>query len=423
MIQLRNHQKAEPSLSRGMTLIELLIVIAIIVLLASVTLPSMKTILKDRKTNQATMQIRAYIESAKTRAITKNREVAVVVERMNVDPLEDEATKYVHRNSSIRLSMADVLPPYRGDLEFSTVNLLDTQSTIAPYNYQSGSLPLKLNVVTMNLDANPTARYFLNLGDQIAFDDHPRRFEIVNITPFPITAGDSTATITIWNQNYNYSYVGTNRQGTFPKAPVANLVPGQHRFRLYSKPRRLFAKMLDLPKGTCVDLSLSGVGTSGRGFSTELLNDVAGLDAPATPQPASFFKPVYIVFNSRGSVSCLYGNGPGAATMERYLPAGNIHLFVGRTDQVYRCTDPTDLDPMSAPNDIDRLVNSGTGANDPYLPNLADSSAYWVKIAPESGQVSSAPHLDPRTSGFTSISEMLNYGRGLSTIGNDISAK
>lgn len=402
---------------KGMTLIELLIVIAIIVLLASVTLPSLKTILKDRKTSSAATQIRAYLESAKARGIAKNRDVAVVIERMPLEPLEDEASKYIHRNTAVRLSMADVLPPYRGDLNYSVVNLSAAPSSIAGYNPQPppplGQPAPWLNEITIDLNANPTARYFLNLGDEIAFDDQSHRFEIVQITPFPIQASDTSATIVIWNQP-PYNNPPPSRKGTMPIHPVVPLVAGDHRFRIYSKPRRLFSKTLDLPKGTCIDLSLSGVGPNGRGFSTEMIHDVPNLDAPATPQPAAFFKPIYVVFNSRGTVSCLYGNAAGASTMDRYLPLGNIYLMVGRTDQVFRFAnagDPT--------QDLSNLSN-GVSPNDPFINNLADSSAYWVKIAPNSGQISTAPNLDPRSSGAVGIRNLLNFSRGLSSGGVDV---
>ncbi|MFN9562738.1 MAG: Tfp pilus assembly protein FimT/FimU, partial [Pirellulaceae bacterium] len=47
---------------RGVTLVELLIVIGITSLIAAVALPSVKTLLKDRKTNQAAIQVRGFIE-------------------------------------------------------------------------------------------------------------------------------------------------------------------------------------------------------------------------------------------------------------------------------------------------------------------------------------------------------------------------
>ncbi len=237
---LRSMGKSDSALKRGMTLVELLIVISITVLIAAVVLPTVKTLLKDRKGNQAALQLRAFIQAAQARAIGRNREVAVVLERNT-----KYGDNYINRNAVIRLSLAEVLPPYRGDLENSTVAL--SACPTAPYN--TGNI----NQATINLGLNATARHFVNIGDRIAFDDHPERFEIVDFSPKDasgkVPVGTPLVNVIFWNQPYNYAYAGTSRQSTSPRGPIVNLIPGDHKFRIYSRPRRLFSKPLDMPKG------------------------------------------------------------------------------------------------------------------------------------------------------------------------------
>jgi prepilin-type N-terminal cleavage/methylation domain-containing protein len=388
---------------RGMTLVELLIVISIFVILAAVLLPTMKNLLKDRKGNQAAIQVRSFLVAAQARAIGRGREVAVVLERN---------TKYgdsdINRNAVTRLSLAEVLPPYRGDLENSTVAL--GSSTVVPYN--TGHV----NLAVFDLSQNPTASYFLNVGDRIAFDDRPERYEIVNVA----TSG-TVASVTFWNQPYNYSYVGTNRQSTSPRSAVVPLIAGAHKFRIYSRPRRMFSKPLDLPKGTCIDLSVSGVGQAGYDFAADALGDNVG-------GALDYFKPIYLVFNPNGALSTVYANSLDVtdttfpfnhlATFERFMPNGSIYLLVGKIDQVTRVH-------------YERELQSKVD-NETFVPNLADFSSYWVKIAPDSGQIALSSNLDARDALPLRKSdpapgpylwETLPYSRGLSTIAAEISAR
>ena len=68
---------------RGLTLVELLVVVGVASVIAAVMLPGIKSVLTDRKSSQAAIMVRNYIEAARTRAIGRNRSVAVVFERLS----------------------------------------------------------------------------------------------------------------------------------------------------------------------------------------------------------------------------------------------------------------------------------------------------------------------------------------------------
>ena len=68
---------------RAFTLIELLVVLGIALLLASIILPTVKSLLVDRKSSQSAIMVKNYLEAARARAIGKNRSVAVVLERLS----------------------------------------------------------------------------------------------------------------------------------------------------------------------------------------------------------------------------------------------------------------------------------------------------------------------------------------------------
>ncbi|MBM3967272.1 MAG: prepilin-type N-terminal cleavage/methylation domain-containing protein, partial [Planctomycetes bacterium] len=110
----------------GLTLVELLVVVGVVSVLAAVVLPSVKTVLTDRKASQAAILVRNFMEAARARAIGKNRAVAVVFERLSsratvgtngayvsetatpgpLDPL-NPSTNFVPYNACIRLSLAE----------------------------------------------------------------------------------------------------------------------------------------------------------------------------------------------------------------------------------------------------------------------------------------------------------------------------
>src|SRR5690606_14884769 len=62
------------------------------------------------------------------------------------------------------------------------------------------------------------------------------------------------------------------------------------RFRLYRKPTKSFLQTLTLPRGTCIDLSSSGLGTTGNEFRVPV--------PPPTPLALAM-----IVFNPQGRIA------------------------------------------------------------------------------------------------------------------------
>ena len=137
----------------GLTLVELLVVVGVVSVLAAVVLPSVKTVLTDRKSSQAAIVVRNFIEAARARAIGKNRAVAVVFERLSsratvgtngtyisetatpgpLDPL-NPSTNFVPYNACIRLSLAEEPMPI-------TEAMLPVQITITAREPRDGLNP------------------------------------------------------------------------------------------------------------------------------------------------------------------------------------------------------------------------------------------------------------------------------------------
>ena len=109
-----------------MTLVELLIVMAVLTILATMALTTLKGLLKDQKVTQAARLAQQYIETAKIRAITSGRPVAVFLERvsLNGDSLNPGAPR-PENYMATRLSIGEVFPPYIGDVDSAEGALWD----------------------------------------------------------------------------------------------------------------------------------------------------------------------------------------------------------------------------------------------------------------------------------------------------------
>ena len=350
MIASHNHRAAR----RGISLVELLIVVAIASILAAVTLPSLKTVMKDRKVNQAAIQLRSMLEAAKSKAMSKGRNVAVVIDRLDDTNFLSSPSEllYSRRNTASRIGLAEVVGPYRGDLETSTAKLTSqTQATI------DGSI-------------NSLAANFAVKGNLIGFDNYKTLFEITDVSN-----SGGTYTLTFANQPDNRTLPTQITATSLPHHNHIELFLGDMPFRIYTTPKRLFNKPIEFPKGTCVDLALSGMdngtSTGSRGFAS----DVCDATRNAQNGTANTFRPVAIVFSPKGSVSEIFQNTGTGTTAERVLPTGLIYLYIGRTDQV--------VQPGAVPPDI--------------KPNFDDLTGYWLRIVPQTGQISIAPNVEATT--------------------------
>ena len=81
-------------------------------------------------------------------------------------------------------------------------------------------------------------------------------------------------------------------------------------------------------------------------------------------------------FGPNGLLQSVLCNGPSSPNLRRIEPQSDVCLFVGRNDQVIRTTDTGML----------------AAALDTNLkPNLLDATAFWIRISPSSGVISSSP--------------------------------
>ena len=354
---------------RGLTLIELLIVMAIVVLLAGLTLPSVKNLLKDQKIGQAARVVQGYAESARARSIATGRRVALVLERARTDAgggASASGDSLIANDTCIRMSLGEVFPPYEGDWAGTTATVFDKS--------------LDGFVDWMEIPAAQAASLLgtnglVSAGDLVELDDRNQGFIVSAISSGSSASGTPVVQLALANPP-----MINGKQCNAPIWPLTSALSSgsEVRFRIFRKPTKMMAGSVVLPRGTCVDLSMSGVGPAGRDFST------AAISAPTGSAAASGdFGAVYIVFSPRGTLEIAYYqsrtvvSGNIVSSPIRVLPNGIFHLLIGRADQV---------DPLYGT--AGSLAKVST--RDDFKPNLIDPANVWVSINPYSGMIYSS---------------------------------
>lgn len=349
---------------RGLSLVELLIVMAVVLLLAGLTLPSFRSMLQDQRVSQTARVVHGMAESARARAIALGRPVALVLDRTPVDPSASSTYNVVSDNTCTRMSIGEVFPPYEGDWAGATGDLLDLMGGDGIPDTLSIDLAKVSSLIDMSTN-QPNG--LIEVGDLLQLSDHSQLFSISGLA----VAGNSP------NFKVNVSF--SNPPPGFSSAePLWSTLASGIRFRMIRRPSKTMAGSTPMPRGMCIDLSQSGIGVSGAELAA-----AARVGATA----ADLYGPIFIVFNARGNVDGIYyrQHSGGSYTFAAIGPTGVLHMLVGRTEQVA-------LDGST--------IISG---RDSAVPNLFDARNVWVSINPFSGAIYSTPNAAPSVTPTPSI--------------------
>jgi type II secretory pathway pseudopilin PulG len=202
--------------TRGLTLVELLMVITVMVLLMAVAVPLIRPAFQDRYLREAARQLDAFFSAAQARAAESGRPVGVWIQRRD-DSLNGG------RVHSVQLYMAEVPPSFSGGMS--------------------------------------NARVTVTLTGLINFND-------VDKSILSTLIGDGDA-FTIRFDHKGPTFIGTRSGTTFSIASQprgCGVDPGLP-FEVTAPPSRSMVAPLTLPADSVVDLYWSGIGTSGNDFA------------------------------------------------------------------------------------------------------------------------------------------------------------
>ncbi len=411
----------------GLTLVELLVVVGLVLFLASFSIGMMRTLLHGQKVSQAATLVQQYLQNAQIRAITNGRPVAVYLDRVGTtgDGATPIAGPVPANYMAARLQLGEVFPPYVGDVLNATGMLKDVgnvqygpQVTTRP----SDSHADEITFASADVASGLSSQGFVKENDFIQIDGCDQYFRIENISSDangthvrffnpPATYNNLRAAKllnapTSIDQTYEVSLAMTSPQ-------LALSAPRRSGFRIFRQPTKSMVGAITLPRGTCVDLSLSGFGPSDSGV---VLNGALHLDsAPlpsGQPQP-SYFSRVGIVFDAQGRMSyVMLENNVGSGLKRSFVAASSkLNLMIGRTEQVLPGFPTTTIQTAAKKNVRDALP----------LSNLMDPENVWVTSNPFTGDVTTSPvasvtaPIDPDPDEFNPI--YVRQARQLATAG------
>ena len=357
----------------GATLVELLVVLGISTLLAALILPTVKNLMTDRKSTQAATLVKNFLESARARSIGSGLPVAVVFERLSSTPSSDTdgflaTTAYGTGQRLVSGTATDPWPdsPIPADAMIPGTSAAKTITAMpmsaAPPEIRKDGQDFYQILLG---GANPILSGFLVAGSEISFKLSKTRHII---TQAKLVNGN------LWFTTVSRAGVVSTLEQSIPSTDGLTIGTSTSNFTIFPKPRPIVGPTLQLPKGMCIDLSLSGFATQGNNpsrdqrfrFSSEWLY------ARSAGPSAHELRPLYVVFTPDGGLSRVYTNGqsPEASTLIPVESADDFFLHIGKIDQVVMPLMPADA---SVPQ------------------NLTDISNYIVRVSPKSGSIGCAP--------------------------------
>ena len=398
------------SLRRGVTLVELLVVIGIMLILATIALPAMRPLTEARRIREPARAINVYFGRARSRAIESGRPCGVMFERLERQP-----------QASVILRQVEVPPPYSGESFDAVVQLQDWTYTDDPswsYWLVEGEQPVRvyweygprvLKVRVRDRDFSPgliRRGDLMRLNDQgpwyrIGFDDNVVNSTLpADFTPFASGLDWEDFPVETDPAEPDYSYINfldppgkttvtdalgfdwitshvltltldakSNYRSPFPErrtSPAPSLaLSGTVKFQIARQPVPSAGAPLELSRGVVIDL-----GGSGTDRSSDLFAPLAAQDS----------LPVIVLFAPHGGVDRVVVGGVQSRVIDP------IHLLVGTWEHVPAA-------PVLRGADT-RPVSGGPRVPNPDvddgLYNWEDQRNLWVALNPQTGLVTVA---------------------------------
>ena len=350
----------------GLTIVELLVVVGIMLAFAAVVVPSLGTSIESRRGREAVRMLTTFIPKAQARALGGREWAGFTI---------DTGTGSSY--AAVDLSLADVPPVYRGDA--SPALLQVTESTILGTRTASGT----------NGELALSGTSGVRGGDLIRFDGRGPFYEVDSGTALGPAVTGTSIRFEFRGfdaaQNYDASNPddALNEQSGYllHNTPWPSVTSTGLPFEILRQPVRS-GSPFTLPDARVIDLQYSGYGPPVTGaFRT--FADVVG----AGNRVGS----VAVLFDGTGRLRQLLVAGAVAtASPWRLTVTGPVLLLVGRADRIGQGFS------AAAGGNAD-----GVGANWQY----ADS--YWIAIDPVTGVVRSAM-CKPNSAGASEQARMLD---------------
>ncbi len=303
-VALRSHSGSQPSTLdprpsfRGMTLVELLIVIVIITTLVAAAIPLMSPTNDGRRLREAARGLNTYITGAQSRAVAAHRPFGIALKRLsydtNTNPNKDtDPTKDIHPDNGACLEVfyVEQPAPYAGfdansracvALHPNKLGLVLVRFVTRGNDYPSNGdrLPIgwdpdlfpngmirpadviEINGTQFELLAPSEDMYEYVILDDNGYFQSRGGFQsraAVTIVARPIN--DSGQQINPKYDNTGYT-LGADREAAAPAKPPAPFWTNPAPYKVLRQATRASDEPYQLPEGTAIDLRASGVGAN-----------------------------------------------------------------------------------------------------------------------------------------------------------------
>ncbi|MDZ7620341.1 MAG: hypothetical protein U1E05_25345, partial [Patescibacteria group bacterium] len=349
-----------------LTLIELVMVVALLGLLAAIAIPGVQMAVEGRAVREAARSVNVFLGSARNRAMATGRPVGVVLQRFPNDA-----------NVCMTLQQVEAQPPYAGETLISCASL--------------GYLRAYTNLPSGCSDPFPDHYPFIVFfhggfddtqiitGDQVQFDHQGLWYTVLdtpapNATCYPALPGGNPPwrVVGIPKTQIVKSLVDNRLAWPWPDyLPKPSSGPDQSRRMSYRFLRQpvvpnsagryyvAIAKPMQLPLDAVMDLTWSG----GPGSEKEdALNESEGHFS----QRNAGSEPIVIMFTPSGGLGQVYVAGTPYPVTEP------LYLLIARRDRIrddYKTGDPDNLDDMS---------------------NLEEPGSFWITVNARTGLIGTA---------------------------------
>jgi prepilin-type N-terminal cleavage/methylation domain-containing protein len=325
---------------RGMTLVELLVVLAIVMMIAAATIPRLRPDIDRARIREAACSIQLYLSSARTLAISTGRSCGVMIEPLAGEP-----------GCSMSLTQIETPLPYGGDTTGSL-------ATIVAAGVPSGGVA-NCNI-TLSFSGTPAA-------PSVAL--HPHDAIQVGYQGYTLLLS-TTAVIPAGTASTFSAYMDVSHGET--PAWLSQNVTGP--YKIWRWPTKSAASALQLPSPAVIDLTWSG-------NDPVLAADPPTWSVPSTPTP------VIIMFAADGKVDWISTYSGTTPTWGQQVVTP-IYLLVGRRDEVAnpRTWNSPSSPPSSWQAALTAIPQPPKTTSDP-MNNVYDLNSLWVSINPATGLI------------------------------------
>lgn len=398
----------------GLTLIELLIVMSILVLLVTAAIPVLSPSSSERRLREASRGVNTFIAGAQARAVQSGRPFGVMLKKLSQETDDPE-------DSGVCLEMyyVEQPSPYAGFEDSSRVMICrpnlngpgvwiyfvtrgETIGDRLPPGWDFDLLPPRVfqpgdRIVIGGVEYELTGASQGAFSDGYFFTSIQRGVRSYYLTAEPVD-GDPPAILPAFDNNgnaiitvENLSGGATNRYTVVLKPPTRGEAVAPYwseplLYKIHRLPTLTSAPPYQLPEGAAIDLRASGV--DNIFFHRAGADEAAAEQGQGNEDLTANRSPVTIMFDPDGSISRAYAlvdqpGGDGDNQQDSLLAepvTSSLYLLIGKRENI--------------PAQVDFAGFAGTDAElqeAKATVNWLDGESRWVGIGGQSGVVSTSP--------------------------------